>query len=62
MSELTPYERDRIERIPWGWEQYQLYLRRGHTPIEAYRFTLAWARNMRQQRARRVSHGTGATR
>lgn len=61
----------RIEREPSSWEMNKLsweaqerydHLRdRGMSPERAFRVAEAWDRNITEQRARRLSHGTGAT-
>lgn len=45
----------------YGKAQYGVYRKRGLSPFDAYKATLAWARNAAEQAERRKSHGTGCT-
>lgn len=50
-----------IAREHWAIRQFETYRSRGYGVRSSVRYALANARNMTEQRARRVSHGTGAT-
>ena len=53
LSEVSHWEGDAVAR-------YNLYRKRGVLPADAYAGAIAWARNMAEQRARRLAHNTGA--
>lgn len=40
--------------------RYSFYRRKGYDRADAFRYAMAWSRNMSEQKQGRLAHGTGA--
>lgn len=59
-DELEPSQHEELDAVhDYGFDRYVKYRRQGHDIDHAYRYALAWGRNVRDQAKRRKGHDTG---
>jgi hypothetical protein len=55
-------ERSGVEDYWLAEQRYNLYLKRGHSEADAFRYAVASVKNMAEQARRRTGHDTGCER
>lgn len=58
--EVVSADLPQVRGVNIAVRRFEHYCRKGYSVQDSVRYALAFARNMTEQRARRVSHDTGA--